>query len=339
MMNFANTLDLPMVWGMILALSVFLYILLDGFDLGVGIIFPFTPSPECQRTIMNSVAPFWNGNETWLVMGGGGLFAAFPLAYSILIPAFYLPLILSLLGLIFRGIAFEFWFKSQDIQQKFWGYVFHFGSLSAGFFQGMILGTFVQGIPTNHNTYSGDGLEWLSAFSLMTGIAVVFGYVLLGSTWVIMKTEAITQLWARRVAKYALLYVILFLGIVSIAMPIISDYVCKVWFTLPNFYYLSPVPFLTLIGCVYLFRGLFSTQEKTPFFATIGLFILGYIGLAISLYPYIVPFSVTLKEASASPQSQSLLLVGALITLPLILAYTGYSYYVFRGKTSDHQTY
>jgi cytochrome d ubiquinol oxidase subunit II len=339
MMNFENIIDLPMVWGAILASAVFLYILLDGFDLGAGILFPFAPTDQCQHTIMNSVAPFWNGNETWLVMGGGGLFAAFPLAYAILIPAFYLPLILSLLGLIFRGVAFEFWFKSDNLQQKFWGYVFHFGSLAAGFFQGMILGTFVQGIPVTDQAYSGNGLEWLSTFSLMTGIAVVFGYALLGSTWLIMKTEETTQIWARKVATYVLLYVILFLGIVSISMPLINVHVREFWFNLPNFYYLAPIPLLTLIGCINLFRGLFNHREKSPFFWTIGLFILGYIGIILSIYPYIVPYSIVLKDASASPQSQSLLLVGAAITLPLILAYTGYSYYVFRGKTQDHKTY
>jgi cytochrome d ubiquinol oxidase subunit II len=272
-------------------------------------------------------------------MGGGGLFAAFPLAYSILMPAFYLPLILSLLGLIFRGIAFEFWFKSHDKQRHFWGLIFHFGSLAAAFFQGMMLGTFVQGVPITHNAYSGNGLEWLSTFSLMTGLAVVFGYTLLGSTWLILKTEATTEIWARKVAKYVLLYVILFLGVVSIWMPLINKHVRNFWFSLPNFFYLLPIPLLTLIACINLFRGIFGQQEKAPFFWAIGLFILGYLGILISIYPYIIPYSILLKDAAASPETQSLLLVGAAFTLPFIFAYTGYAYYVFRGKTKDHASY
>jgi cytochrome d ubiquinol oxidase subunit II len=339
MINFANHIDLPMVWSGILALAIFLYVALDGFDLGVGILLPFAPTEECRETMMNSVAPFWNGNETWLILGGGGLFAAFPLAYSIIIPALYIPLIFSLLGLIFRGVAFEFWFKGKANVKKLWGYLFHFGSLAAGFFQGVMLGTFVQGFPVNGQIYVGNNFEWLTAFSLMTGVAVVFGYALLGSTWLIMKTEERTQLWARKVAEYVLLYVILFMGLVSLWMPLINEHVKQFWFSLPNFIYLSPIPLFTCISFIMLFRSIVNNQEKAPFFWSLGLFLLGYLGLAFSIYPYVVPYKILLREAAAAPESQSLLLLGTVITLPFILGYTAFSYYVFRGKTKNATTY
>lgn len=339
MINFANTLDLPLIWGGLIAAAIFLYVLLDGFDLGVGILLPFAPSRDCQETMMNSVAPFWNGNETWLVLGGGGLFAAFPLAYSILMPALYIPLTITLLGLIFRGVAFEFWFKATGRVQQFWGYAFHFGSLFAGFFQGMMLGTFVQGIPVTNYVYTGNGLEWLSTFSIMTGMALVFGYSLLGSTWLVMKTENKTQTWARKASEYVLIYVVLFFGLVSLWMPLINDRIRLFWFSLPNFYYLCPIPLLTAFVCINLFKSIFKDHERAPFFLTISLYILGYIGLACSLFPFVVPYHIGLQEAAASPESQSLMLIGAAITLPFIFAYTGFSYYVFRGKTKNHSTY
>ena len=339
MFNFGDVLDLPLIWYVLIATAIFLYVLLDGFDLGMGILFPFAPTDRCRDLMMNSVAPFWDGNETWLVLGGGGLFAAFPLAYALLMPAFYIPIILMLLGLIFRGVAFEFRFKSEGRTRRIWDYAFHFGSLVATFMQGMVLGTFVHGIEVQGRSFAGGPLDWLDAFSVMTGVALVCGYALLGAGWIIMKTEGETQAWARKSARYMLIWVGLFIGLVSLSMPMMNADVKQLWFSLPNFYYLLPMPGLTLVFFILLWRQLRRESEFSPFFLTLGIFLLSYIGLGISTYPWLVPFKVSLWQAAAAPQSQSLLLVGTVVLLPVILAYTGYCFYVFRGKASHEAHY
>lgn len=339
MLDFSSWLDLPLIWGFLIATAVFLYALLDGFDLGCGILFLFAPSDKCRDRIMNSIAPFWDGNETWLILGGGGIFAAFPVAYAILMPALYLPVIFMLLGLIFRGVAFEFRFKSSEENRKIWDVVFHAGSLLAAFMQGVILGNFVQGVEVNGRSFAGGSLDWANGFSIVTGLALIFGYALLGATWLIMKTEDITQSWARGIASYVLVYVGLAMAIVSISMPFIDKRIIELWFSLPNFFYLLPIPLFTAIGFILLWKDLKSCNEVRPFFLTIVLFFLGYLGIGISLYPWIVPFKFTIWEAAAVSTSQSLLLVGVIIFLPIILIYTAYSYYVFRGKTSHERMY
>ena len=339
MFSFAGFLDLPFIWYGLIITAMFLYVILDGFDLGVGILFPFAPSESCRDRMMNSIAPFWDGNETWLVLGGGGLFAAFPLAYAIIMPALYIPVILMLLGLVFRGVAFEFRFKATGKSRKIWDYAFHFGSLGAAFMQGMILGGFVQGIEVEGRSFAGGPLDWLSAFSVMTGLALVCGYALLGSTWLIMKTDAVTQEWARKCASYVLALVALFMGLVSLCMPFLNADVKNLWFSLPNFVFLLPMPLLSVIGIILLWRDLHSGREFRPFFVSLGLFLLNYIGLGTSLWPWLVPYRVNIWQAAAAPESQSLLLVGTLIMLPLVLTYTGYCYYIFRGKTSHEATY
>lgn len=339
MLDFSSWLDLPLIWGFLIATAVFLYALLDGFDLGCGILFLFAPSDKCRDRIMNSIAPFWDGNETWLILGGGGMFAAFPVAYAILMPALYLPVIFMLLGLIFRGVAFEFRFKSSEEHRKIWDIAFHAGSLLAAFMQGVILGNFVQGIEVNGRSFAGGPLDWANGFSIVTGLSLIFGYALLGATWLIMKTEDITQSWARGIASYVLVYVGLAMAIVSISMPFIDKRIIELWFSLPNFFYLLPIPLFTALGFVLLWKDLKSSNEVRPFFLTIFLFFLSYLGIGISLYPWIVPFKFTIWEAAAVSTSQSLLLVGVIIFLPIILIYTAYSYYVFRGKTSHERMY
>lgn len=339
-LDFSPYIDLPFIWNGIIALAIFLYVLLDGFDLGVGILFPFAPSHNCRNKMMNSVAPFWDGNETWLVLGGGGLFAAFPLAYSIILPAFYVPVILMLLGLIFRGIAFEFRFKADESHRKIWDYSFHFGSLTAAFFQGVILGAFVSGINVRELAFAGGSFDWLTPFSVMTGAALVFGYVLLGGCWLIMKTEGETQSWARKSANYSLLYVLFFIALVSLWVPFIHTSIEERWFSLPNIFYLSIIPILTVLVAVRLLYVLaWKTYEVEPFFLTIALFILCYAGLGISLWPWMVPYKLTYWAAAANPSTQSLELIGVIALLPLILGYTAYSYYVFRGKSSEKEIY
>ena len=339
MFNFSSFLDLPLIWGGIIAAAIFLYVLLDGFDLGVGILFPFAPTDNCRHKMMNSVAPFWDGNETWLVLGGGSLLAAFPLAYAILLPAFYIPIILMLLGLIFRGVAFEFRFKASQATQKVWDYSFHFGSLTAAFFQGVILGSYVEGITINGRSFAGGPFDWLSAFSIMTGCAVIFGYALLGSTWTIMKTDHTTQEWARKVTRYVLIYVALFMGLVSLWVPFLNDEIFKRWFSMPNLAYLSPIPVLTVGVLIGLYVSLMKKKERAPFFLSLSLFSLGYLGLAVSLWPWIVPYKVSLYQAAADPKSLSLMLVAVSLFLPFVLGYTFYSYYVFRGKSSHEEWY
>ncbi len=339
MLNFAPYIDLPLVWGGLIATVIFLYVLLDGFDLGVGILFPFAPTQDCRNKMMNSVAPFWDGNETWLVLGGGGLFAAFPLAYSILMSAFYIPIIVMLLGLIFRGVAFEFRFKATLKDRYIWDYSFHFGSIIATLFQGIMLGAFVQGVKIDGRVFAGDAFDWLTPFSLMTGIALVFGYALLGCTWLIMKTDKDTQIWARKSAAYVLIYVMLFMGLVSLWVPFLNERIRIFWFTMPNFAYLSFIPILTIFTLFMLFSTLYKNKEFQPFCYSVLLFALGYLGLILSIWPFTVPYQISLWQSAAIAESQSLMLVGAGLLLPIILGYTIYCYYIFRGKSTHHPMY
>jgi len=338
MVSLANLVDLALIWYGLIGTAIFLYILLDGFDLGVGILFPFAPSDQCRDRMMNSIAPFWDGNETWLVLGGGGLFAAFPLAYSVIMPALYIPIIAMLLGLIFRGVAFEFRFKAAT-SRRIWDYAFHFGSLLAAFMQGAIIGAAVQGIAVEGRKFVGGTFDWLNAYSVMTGLAVVFGYSLLGATWVVMKTDGETQNWARKSAAYTIGYVALFLALVSISMPVMNPDIRARWFSMPNFFFLLPIPAASLVMLIIIWRDLRAGNEYRPFLLSFGVFLTGYIGIAVSVWPYAVPFEITFRQAAAVAESQSLLLVGTLVLLPVILVYTGYCYYIFRGKASHEAMY
>ena len=339
MFSFEGWLDLPLIWFGLIITAIFLYVILDGFDLGVGILFPFAPSDKYRDRMMNSIAPFWDGNETWLVLGGGGLFAAFPLAYAVLMPAFYIPVILMLLGLVLRGVAFEFRFKASGTTQKIWDWAFHVGSLVAAFSQGLVLGGVIQGIKVQGRSFGGRGFDWLSAFSIMTGLALVCGYALLGATWLVMKTEDDTQQWARRGATVCLACVAAFMILVSLSTPFINAGIKNLWFSWPNIMLLSPLPLLAAGMLVLLWLDLRHGREYRPFFLSLGIFLMNYIGLGISIWPWLVPYEITFRQAAASPQSQSLLLIGAAISLPLVLAYAAYNYYVFRGKTSHEELY
>lgn len=339
MFTFEHIVDLPLIWGGLIAVAVLLYVLLDGFDLGIGILFPFAPSDKCRDRMMNSVAPFWDGNETWLVLGGGGLFAAFPLAYAIVMPALYIPIIFMLLCLIFRGVAFEFRFKAET-SRYIWDHAFHFGSLGTAFAQGIILGAIVQGIEVEGRSFAGGAFDWLSGFSVMCGLGVVAGYILLGATWLIMKTEDQTQAWARKSAQYILIFVAIFMAIVSLWVPFLENDLNERWFSVPNVYYLSALPLITAIIFFLTWLSLRDIKsEVKPFLFSQALFLLGYLGLAISLWPWIVPYQITLWDGAAAGTSQSLLIIGAGIMLPIILIYTGFCYYTFRGKTSHESHY
>jgi cytochrome bd ubiquinol oxidase subunit II len=327
------TLDLPFVWAALIAFAVLAYVILDGFDLGVGILFPFAESEDERDQMMNSVAPVWDGNETWLVLGGGGLFAVFPLAYAVIMPALYAPIIAMLLGLIFRGVAFEFRWRTRR-GQFLWDWAFAGGSTVAAFAQGIALGALVQGIPVKDRAYAGGWWDWLTPFSLTTGVILVIGYALLGATWLVYKAEGRVQDHAYRVATWTGAATIAAIGLVSLWTPFLSPAFMQRWLTFPQIVYTAPVPLLVAAAGVVLFRALAARRELVPFLAALALFVLSYIGLGISFYPYIVPVSVTIWDAAAPDNSLSFLLVGAVVLVPLILAYTAYSYWVFRGKVN-----
>lgn len=330
---------LPVIWVALLGVAVALYVVLDGFDLGIGILFPASPEESHRDQMMNSVAPFWDGNETWLVLGGGGLLVAFPLAYSIIMPAVYLPVIIMLLALVFRGVAFEFRWVAKPHHQL-WDIAFAGGSITAAFMQGVILGALLHGIEVRHNAYAGGTFDWLSLFSLLTGFAVVAGYGLLGATWLVMKTDGAVQARARNHAKQLLPIVLVALAIVSLWTPLAIQRIFERWFTLPNILLLSPIPLLTAYAAWSCWSGLQSSKhEVKPFVSTIALFLLGFVGLAISNLPLIVPPSIDVWQAAAHPSSQLFMLIGTAVLLPIILAYTIFVYYTFRGKVRHGEGY
>ena len=307
------------------------YVLLDGFDLGVGILFGLAPNTASRNTIMNSIAPIWDGNETWLVLGGLGLLAAFPLAFAIIIPAVYFPILVMLLALVFRGVAFEFRFRDAE-HKTFWDHAFNYGSGIATFAQGVVLGNFIQGFQVSGRVFSGTSFDFLTPFSVLTGIALLFGYGLLGAGWLILKTQGHLQDAARRQGRVCLIGVLVGVGIVSVWTPIMNPAIASRWFAFPNIIFLAPVPIATVATALLTWRALDSRSDVLPFVGGIGLFVLSYIGIAISLYPMIVPHHFTLWEAASSDRTQVFLLVGTLVLLPVILMYTSWSYWVFRGK-------
>lgn len=331
-------IDLAFIWAGLIAVAVLAYVILDGFDLGLGILFPFIREERHRDVAVNTVAPVWDGNETWLVLGGGGLFAVFPLAYAVIMPALYAPIIAMLLGLIFRGVAFEFRWKSQQ-RKWFWDIGFSLGSLTAAFAQGITLGALVQGIEVADRAYAGGWWDWLTPFSIMTGLAVVVGYALLGATWLIVKTEGALQQQAYGWAWTTGFGTVLMIGIVSLWTPFLNEVYMQRWFSFPAIIYVAPVPILVLAAAYGLLDGLKHRRELQPFLSALTLFVLCFVGLGIGFYPYIVPHSITIWDAAAPPSSLLFLLVGALVLLPLILAYTAYSYWVFRGKVREGEGY
>ncbi len=330
--------DLAFVWAGIIALAVLAYVILDGFDLGVGILFPFFPRTEHRDLMMNTVTPVWDGNETWLVLGGGGLLAVFPLAYAVILPALYAPLIAMLLGLVFRGVAFEFRWRTER-GKYLWDWAFAGGSIVATFTQGVALGALVQGINVVDRAYAGGWWDWLTPFSVLTGAALLVGYLLLGATWLIMKTEGPVHERSRDIARWAGIATLFLIGVVSLWTPFLNPVFLDRWFAWPAMAYSAIVPIL-LLGCVIaLFRGLANHRDRAPFFASLGVFVLCYCGILVSFYPYMVPPSLTIWDAAAPDDSLRFLLVGTVVLLPMIIGYTAYAYWVFRGKTNPAEGY
>jgi cytochrome bd ubiquinol oxidase subunit II len=328
---------LPAIWAAVIGAAVAFYVILDGYDLGVGMLFPFSRSEAERDQMMRSIAPFWDGNETWLVLGGAGLLVAFPLAYAVIMPALYLPVIVMLLGLIFRGIAFEF--RTVSHSKTAWNIAFTAGSTIASFAQGVVLGGLIQGIKVENNAYAGGPLDWATPFALFCGFALAAGYLLLGATWLAMKTEGVVAERARSHAKIILLIVLGFMAVVSLWTPLAHPRIAERWFSLPNILYLWPVPAVTALTALALWRTLEKGWDVTPFLATIGLFLLGYLGLVISNFPYLVPPSLTVWQTAAAPASQIFMLLGTLFLLPIILGYVGFIYWLFRGKVGEGETY
>ena len=319
------------VWTLILGAGIFFYVLLDGFDLGVGMLYNFMPDTRSRNLVMNAIAPVWDGNETWLVMGGVALLAAFPLAFAILIPALYFPILVMLLALVFRGVAFEFRFRDAE-RKTFWDRGFFYGSLIATMAQGMMLGAFIQGFKVEGRVFAGGALDFLTPFSVLTGIALVFGYALLGAGWLVLKTEDDIQARARRYGRVCLAVVVIGIVVVSLWTPLANDAVFSRWFSCPNILILSPVPVATALVAWATWRALGGASQSGGFIGAVGLFALSYIGITISLFPMIVPHHYTLMQAASPPGTQAFLLVGTLFLLPVILFYSGWSYWVFRGK-------
>ncbi len=331
---------LPVVWAALLAFGVVAYVLLDGFDLGVGILFAIEHKKAERDIMVNSIAPMWDGNETWLVLGGGGLFAVFPLAYGVFMPAMYPTILAMLMGLIFRGVAFEFRFRARRRPGRAaWDTAFFLGSFVAAFAQGLTLGGLVQGIRHEGGRYAGGWWDWLNAFTVLCGVAVVLGYALLGACWLIWRTEGPLQARVRRYAALLGAVVLGLIGMVSLWTPFLDPQFFDRWFTFPKSLVTFAVPGLILLLTWKFYRALGQKRHRTPFFCVVGWFLLCFAGLGISFWPLMIPPDITIWDAAAPPASQKFLLVGASVLVPIILIYTGYSYWVFRGKVGAETHY
>ncbi len=331
---------LPIIWAGLIAFAVMAYVLLDGFDLGVGILFAAEPDREERSVMVNAIAPMWDGNETWLVLGGGGLFAVFPLAYAIIMPAMYPTIIAMLLALIFRGVAFEFRFRAQTRGGQYWWDVAFFGgSTLAAFAQGLTLGGLLQGVKVSGRAYAGGWWDWLDGFTVVCGLAVVAGYALLGATWLVWRTEGEMQRRMRHIAEGLGFVVLAAIALVSLWTPFLNPVFYHRWFDYPGILLTAPVPVLLALLAWGFWAGLLRRHHATPFLCVIGWFVLCFAGLGISIWPLLVPPSLTIWDAASPPSSQMFLLVGAAVLLPIILTYTGYSYWVFRGKVGASTSY
>ncbi|HZD51509.1 MAG TPA: cytochrome d ubiquinol oxidase subunit II, partial [Woeseiaceae bacterium] len=315
-----------------------MYVLLDGFVLGIGILAPFADDDAQRDAMMNTAAPIWDGNETWLVLGGAGLMAAFPRAYAVLLSSLYLPVLAMLVSLIFRGVAFEFRFKAER-SRWVWGAAFSIGSVVAAFSQGLMLGAIVEGMPLKGGKYLGGAFAWFSPFSMLTGVALVFGYALLGSAWIVLKTEDRVQRIAFDLMRPLMLAVISFMLLVSAWLPFLDPALMQRWFTWPNILYLSPVPLLTILNAVALWRAVLGNREVAPFVLSVCFFGLGFTGLIAGIWPNIVPPGLSIWEAASAPSAQTFVLVGVAVLLPAVLGYTVFSYRVFRGKLIAGEAY
>jgi cytochrome d ubiquinol oxidase subunit II len=330
-------MDLIHVWGFLVALAIILYVVSDGTTLGVGILFPSGRNEEERETLMKTIAPVWDANQTWLVFGGGAIFATFPVVYGVLSSALYIPLITFIAGLIFRGVTFEF--RAQARQKKGWNRAFFLGSLLATLSQGFVLGGILSEIKVQGSHFAGHPFDWLSPFSILVGFALVAGYVLLGSVYLILKTSETVQARAYRQAFWSGLAVLIFMAAVTLWTPLQFPLVWTLWFEPPRIYFVWAFPLAGLIAGYGLWRSLKSRREFRPLIYAIILFLSGYCGLVTSLYPYAIPRSVTFEQAASQPETLRFTLWGALIVLPVVVGYFLYSHWVFRGKVEKEEFY
>ncbi|MCE8021270.1 cytochrome d ubiquinol oxidase subunit II [Halomonas sp. MCCC 1A11036] len=331
--------DLSVIWALIIGFGIMMYVLMDGFDLGLGILFPFAPDEDARDVMMNTVAPVWDGNETWLVLGGAGLLAAFPLVYTVFLPALYIGVFLMVAGLVFRGVAFELRFKSRRERRgrRLWNLAFSGGSAVAAFAQGAVVGTYIQGFETQNGVFVGGAFDWLTPFTVLTGIGIMIGYALLGTTWLILKSEGYIQAWAYKLTTPLLLAVLVIFGIISIWTPLVNEVVWERWFGHLQVIWILPV--LTLLCMFGIYWAVRQRRELLPFMATLGMFLFTYLGLVVSKWPWLVPPNYTIWDAASAPESQLFLLLGVLFVLPFVLGYTFWSYWVFRGKVRPGEGY
>ncbi|MDZ5761503.1 cytochrome d ubiquinol oxidase subunit II [Lyticum sinuosum] len=375
MFNFSEFINLPLTWGLLIAIALLVYVLLDGFDLGVGIIFPYAPSEKSHHCLMNSISPFWDSNETWIVLAGGGLFVVFPLAFAILMPAFYIPIFLMLFSLILRGSAIEFWHKSSKNERKIWQWVLSISSLTASLSQGAIFGAFLSGVKINQRNFSGDAFDWLSPFSIMSSLGVTIIYVLLGSTWIIAKSENDTAYWAKIIAKKTSLYasimslmagilitikhssiyvfnnenqklidlplknLVIFTGIISAIIFYLISYILSKKYQKNEYNSDNLAENTDLLVNKNIKLNKFNFTDFKPFFLTYIGIIVSYVGIMASVYPYAIPYSYTFADVASSNESLSLTLLGTMVFLPLAICYTIYVFYVFKGKVEDEVNY
>ena len=329
---------LPVIWAVVIGFVVAMYVILDGFDLGIGILFPFAKGEHERDQMMNSVAPFWDGNETWLVLGGAGLMVAFPRAYAIILSALYLPVIIMLLALVFRGVAFEFrWLGVTSKKQ--WTFAFAAGSAVAAFCQGLILGGLIRGIRVEKGVFAGGAFDWATGFAVLCGLGVVTGYALLGATWLLLKTEGAVKERARPQAKLLLLAALALMVIVSLWTPLAFERIAQRWFSLPNFLFLWWIPVATALVAYVGWRRIEAGDDVLPFIAAIGLFLFGFLGLVVSNFPYLVPPSLTIWQLASAPATQVFMLMGTLLMLPIIVGYTIFVYWTFSGKLREGEGY
>lgn len=332
-------IDLPLIWFLIIGFGIMLYVVADGFDLGIGMLFPFVRDREHRDVMVNTVAPVWDGNETWLVLGGAGLMAAFPKAYAVLLSAFYVPAILMLLGLIWRGVSFEFRFKADEAHKPFWDKAFVAGSFVATFSQGALLGGFIQGVEIVDGASTSGLMDWLTPFSLFTGLGVAVAYTLLGATWLVLKTEGELQRTMIRVSRPIAIVLVGVIAVVSAWTPLAIEGIAERWFSLPDFWFFVPVPVLVLVAAWRLLRALDHDPHAGPFLWSLLLIFLCYSGFVISIWPNIVPPSLSIRDAAAPAQSMGFTLVGALLIIPVIIGYSAWAYWVFRGKVKAGEGY
>ncbi len=325
-------MDYALIAYLLLAFGIVMYVLLDGFDLGIGILLPFARDADERERMFASVAPVWDGNETWLVLGGAVLFAAFPAAYAILLSAWYVPLSLMLCALVLRGVAFEY--RPEAHWKAPWSASLCAGSLLAAFCQGAMLGSFVDGMQVSGHRYAGGPWDWLTPFSVMTGSAVATGYALLGAAWLILKTDGALQARCYRFARLLVVALLGFFAVVSVWTPLAQPAIAARWFSFPAIVWLAPLPAASMLAGVALWRSVEKRRELAPFVLCIALFLLALSGFAYSLWPYIVPRALTVREAAAPPATLGFMLVGVLILMPFVLAYTLHTYRLFRGKTA-----